>query len=64
MWIKKLIKAVLRQERILVLSLMKGFDPLQMLTSVFLNVNVNLIQNTAKYFGLNKCRLGEQKRIL
>ncbi len=64
MWIKKLIKAVLRQERILVLSLMKGFDPLQMLTSVFLSVNVNLIQSTAKYFGLNKCRLGEQKRIL
>ncbi len=35
---KKLIKVVLRQERILFLgfrtTLMKGFDPLQMLTSV------------------------------
>ncbi len=38
-WIKTFIKVVLRQEHILVLgfrtTLMKGFDPLQMLTSVF-----------------------------
>ncbi len=38
---KKFIKVVLRQERILVLgfstTLIKGFDPLQMLTSVIRN---------------------------
>jgi len=55
-WIKKKsIKVVLRQERVLLkmhVSLMKGFDPLQTLTTVYLfnkcSASTNLFQFITK----------------